>query len=299
MSQLLQNTDRLAKKASQLRIAAITLAENMRNGSFKSLYRGQGIEFSDVREYLHGDNVRSIDWNVTARMGRTFIKQYEEDRELSVFMILDTSLSMEAPTLGQSRLTSALEGAALLLLACQHNSGAIGAVFFDGKIQFACEPKAGQENAMMILSKLDKIPDTDESEKKAGSVLPNAIQGAEKLLKKRSLVFIFSDFRSAGWEKPFARLAEKNDVIAIRVTDSSDNEIPAMGTVPFLDPESNKKGTFPTLSRRFKSEWREANQRRLEAWRDSCLKHGASPLLLSTAEDPAQVLSKFFKQKAR
>lgn len=292
------NITRLAQRASSLRLSAIALAENMRNGSFKSLYRGQGIEFSDVREYLHGDTVRSIDWNVTARMGRAFIKQYEEDREFSVFLILDCSRSME---LGSSltRLEAATEAAALLLLACEHNAGAIGAVFFDGKIQFSCPPKAGRENSMMILSKLDKLTTIEESEKSDGSVLSNAIQGAAKLLKKRSLVFILSDFRSAKWEKPFAQLAQKHDVVAVRITDPSDTELAEMGTIPFYDAESKKKSVFPTLSRRFKAEWREANQKRTEQWKDFCAKHGASPLTLSTEEDAVIVLQRFFKQKAR
>lgn len=291
------NTTRLAKRASQLRLSAITLAENMRQGSFKSLYRGQGIEFSDVREYLTGDNVRSIDWNVTARMGRAFIKQYEEDRELSVLLILDCSHSMEVPSKNNSRLRAATEAASLILLACEHNSAAIGTVFFDGKIQFSCAPKSGRENSMMILSKLDKIEGRDESEKKEGSVLQNALKGAAKLLKKRSLVFIFSDFRSSKWEKPFAQLAQKNDVIAVKITDDTDSELPEMGTVPFFDAESKKKSVFPTLSKRFKSEWLQANKYRTEQWKETCMKHGASPLLLSTDEDCVLVFSRFFKQR--
>lgn len=292
------NVNRLAQRASSLRLAAITLAENMRNGSFKSLYRGQGIEFSDVREYLNGDNVRSIDWNVTARMGRPFIKQYEEDRELSVFLILDCSRSMELGS-DVTRLSLAQEASALLLLACEHNAGAMGAVFFDGKIQFSCPPKAGRENSMMILSKLDKIDSIPEYEKSDGSALSNAINGAAKLLKKRSLVFILSDFRSSRWEKPFARLAQKHDVVALRITDPSDSELPEIGTIPFYDAESKKKSLFPTLSRRFKAQWREANQKRSEQWKDFCSKHGAFPLSISTQEDAVSTLQRFFKQKAR
>ncbi len=293
------NKERLAKRASRLKISAITLAENLRSGSFKSVYRGQGIEFIDVRDYLVGDNVRSIDWNVTARMDRAFIKQYEEDRELSVFLILDCSRSMEVPSRNSTRLNTAVEAASLLLLASQQNAGATGAVFFDGKIRFSCEPKAGLKNSMMILSKLDKLADFPEEEKISGSVLPNAIKGAAKLLKKRSLVFILSDFRTSKWEKPFALLAQKNDVVAIRVTDPNDSELPKIGTVPFFDPETRKKSLFPTLSKRFKSEWFEANRQRTDYWKEVCLKHGASPLQLSTEEDAALVLSRFFKQKAR
>lgn len=292
------NVNRLAQRASSLRLASITLAENMRNGSFKSLYRGQGIEFSDVREYLNGDNVRSIDWNVTARMGRPFIKQYEEDRELSVFLILDCSRSMELGS-DVTRLSLVQEASALLLLACEHNAGAMGAVFFDGKIQFSCPPKSGRENSMMILSKLDKIDSIPESEKTDGSALSNAINGAAKLLKKRSLVFILSDFRSSRWEKPFARLAQKHDVVALRIIDPSDNELPEIGTIPFYDAESKKKSLFPTLSRRFKAQWREANQKRSEQWKVFCSKHGAFPLSISTQEDAVSTLQRFFKQKAR
>ncbi|MBP3771445.1 MAG: DUF58 domain-containing protein [Treponema sp.] len=292
------NTTRLAQRASSLRISAISLAENMRNGSFKSLYRGQGIEFSDVRDYLPGDAVRSIDWNVTARMGRAFIKQYEEDRELSVFLILDCSRSMGLGS-SQTRLSAAQEASALLLLATEHNAGAIGAVFFDGKIQFACAPKSGRENTMTILSKLDKIDTRPESEIANGSVLPNAITGAAKLLKKRSLVFILSDFRSSHWEKPFATLAQKHDVVAVRITSPNDSELPNMGTVPFYDTESNQKSVFPTFSKRFKSEWREANQKRIDYWKEFCTKHGGFPLILSTEEDAVTCLQRFFKQRAR
>ena len=114
MAVLSENRSRLAERAQLLRLESVKLADALRSGSFKSLYRGQGIEFSDVREYLYGDNVRAIDWNVTARMGRTFIKQYEEDRELQVFFIIDRSLSMLSGSRGKSRLEAASEAAAAM-----------------------------------------------------------------------------------------------------------------------------------------------------------------------------------------
>ena len=143
-------TERLSRRASLLNLSALTLAENLKNGGFKSVFRGQGIEFSDVREYFPGDNVRSIDWNVTARMGKPFIKQYEEDRELTVFLILDCSLSMKGGSFEKTRLSQACEAAALLLFAAKKNEGAAGAVFFDGEIQFSCPPKSGKKNSMLI-----------------------------------------------------------------------------------------------------------------------------------------------------
>lgn len=290
--------DRLAKKASQLRLSAISLAESMKSGNFKSVYRGQGIEFSDMREYLLGDNVRAIDWNVTARMGRAFIKQYEEDRELSVFLILDASRSMELASGQKTRLSCAQEVAALLLLAAEQNSGAVGAVFFDGKIQFSCAPKSGQNHSMMILSKLDSLNSIPEEEKSNGSVLPNAISGAARLLKKRSLVFVISDFRAAGWQNELAHLSQKHDVIAIKITDKNDFALPDVGTLPFFDAESKKNAVFPTRSKRFKSEWKNDAEKRTQNWKEFCTRHGAFPLILSTDDEAALVLSRFFKQKS-
>lgn len=293
-------TERLSRRASLLNLSALTLAENLKNGGFKSVFRGQGIEFSDVREYFPGDNVRSIDWNVTARMGKPFIKQYEEDRELNVFLVLDCSKSMIQGTGGKSRLSQGLETAALLLLAAEQNAGAVGAVFFDGEIKFSCPPKSGKKNSMMILSKLEKLENGEfDDESVSGSVLPNAIAGASKILKRRSLVFVISDFRAAKWERDFARLAEKHDVVAVKITDKSDFELPETGTISFFDVESGKSTFFPTSSKKFKQSWFEDNRRRNDKWQDFCKKHGAFPLAVSTSEDAAFALTKFFEQKSR
>ncbi len=284
---------RLVQRASLLRLESAKIADALKNGNFKSLYRGQGIEFSDVRDYLPGDNVRSIDWNVTARMGRAFIKQYEEDKELQVFFILDRSLSMLSGSRGRTRLATASEACALLLLAAEQTASATGAVFFDGKIRFALEPKAGHTQTMILLSHLD-APEEDTS---TGSVLANALTGAGKLLKKRSLVFIFSDFRVNRWLKPFAQLAQKHDVVAVRITDPLDSELPRMGTVPFTDTESGVQRTFPTMSKAFSRAWFEDNRARLDRWHTECVRHGGYPLTLSTEEDVLAVLTRFFSTR--
>lgn len=296
--------ERLSRRAAALRISAFTLAENLKNGGFKSVFRGQGIEFSNVREYFPGDNVRSIDWNVTARMGKPFIKQYEEDRELNVFLILDCSESMKAGTGTSSRLFQACEAAALLLLAAEKNAGAVGTVFFDGRIRFSCPPRSGKKNSMMIFSKLDKLEsgrldEEDEAFKNVqGTVLSNAIAGAAKILKRRSLVFVISDFRASKWKSDFARLCEKHDVVAVKITDPSDSELPESGTMSFSDVESNIRSVFPTASKKFKLAWFEDNRKRTEQLQEFCLKHGAASLLISTDEDAALALSRFFTQKA-
>ncbi len=306
-------TNNLVKRSAQLQLLAFTLAENLRSGSFKSLSCGHGIEFSDVREYLPGDSVRSIDWNVTARFGRPFIKQYEEDRELSVFFVVDRSLSMftgsyvpgslvpqtskNTASANEARLKiqTASEVAALLLLASERNAGANGAVLFDGAIQKSVPPKAGRDYAMMILSLLDDI----SSCKVKGSALANALKGAYQLLKKRSLVFVISDFRVSGWEQSFAALCQKHDVVAVRITDAIDSELPSLGMVSFFDTETKKRMLLPTSSKKFKMAWFMNNRSRSEVWHDFCIKHGASPLVISTAEDVSLALSRFLGSKQK
>ncbi len=296
MAKLLKESkNRLVSRANILRIASAPVAQNMRNGNFKSLFRGQGIEFSDVRDYNPGDNVRAIDWNVTARMGRPFIKQYEEDRDLQVFFIMDRSFSMYSGSRDSSKIEASTEAAALLVLASDINASSMGAVFFDGEIRFSCSPKSGRDQAMFLLSHLDTL----EDEIIPGSALSNALNGAGKLLKKRSLVFIFSDFRSEGWVASLANLALKNDVVAVRVTDPTDSELPHVGTIDFADSETGIHRYLPTSSASFSRAWFEANRRRTDLWKNTCLKHGAFPLELSTSEDPLHVLVRFFNKRGR
>ncbi|MDE5613311.1 MAG: DUF58 domain-containing protein [Treponemataceae bacterium] len=290
-----ENRGRLARRAQQLRLNARTVADSLRQGAFRSVSRGQGIDFSGVREYLSGDNVRSIDWNVTARMGKPFVKQYEEDRELHVLFVLDRSASMLTGSAGRARLAAASEAAAVLLFAAEQNACAVGAVFFDGAIQWACVPKAGRAQVMALFSRLDRLDDGGVR----GSALASALNGAGTLLKRRSLVFVLSDFRADGWLQPLARLSGKHDVVAVRVTDPCDTELPAVGTVPFADGETGARRMLPTSSVSFRRAWFEDNRQRTDFWQGECLRHGAYPLALSTADDAVQVLSRFFSQRLR
>lgn len=284
--------DSLSQKATYLRIAAGRLSDSMKSGGFRSLYRGQGIEFAGVREYLRGDDVRAIDWNVTARMGKPFVKLFDEEHELQVFLIVDRSASMFTGSKGRVKYETAAETAALLALAAEQNESPVGAVFFDGKIHFSCTPESGRERTMLLLTRLDEAgaPVT-------GSVLGNAITGAVKMLKHHSLVFVISDFRSSGWEEPFKMLAQKNDVAAVRIADSTDWELPEVGAFPFTDNETGVRMVLPTTSQTLKSAWRDEYRRRTARMENFCARHGAGFLSISTEEDPVHMLSNFFAAK--
>ncbi|MCR5288573.1 MAG: DUF58 domain-containing protein [Treponema sp.] len=285
----------LVRRATLLRLTARTLAESMRGGGFKSLYKGQGITFDGVREYLPGDDVRSIDWNVTARMDKPFVKQFEEEKELPVFLVVDCSLSMDTGGGGCSRLQTACETGALLTLAAELNSSPVGAVFFDGSILYSVSPKRGFEQTMALLKRFDTIP----ARKERGSFLGKALTGTGKLLRQRSLVFILSDFRCTGWEQPFALLASKHDVVAICITDEQDKALPDCGTVSFYDVESEKGVLLPTSVDDFKTAWSTTYRKRIDAWKKLCRRRAGFPVVLSTSDSIDQTLAAFFSQRER
>ena len=284
----------LEKKAHLLSLSSVALAEGMKTGSFRSLYRGHGIDFSGVREYHFGDDVRSIDWNVTARMGRTFVKLYDEEKELDVLLVVDTSLSMSKGASRRSRLSVALECASLITLASFRNRCPVGAVMFDSSIQFASAPVQGKEQMMLLLSAFQKEGNT---KKEKGSALDNALKVADRLLKKHTLIMVFSDFRTSGWTKPFLRLSQKHDMIAVRIKDSLDEVLPAIGSVRFCDTESSRTVTLPTSSAKFKRLWNDTHFQHFENWKHECMRNGGIPLIINTASEPVVSLTNFFSSR--
>lgn len=290
-----ENRKSLARRAALLQLSARKIADGMRSGTFKSLYYGHGIEFSGVRDYLRGDDVRTIDWNVTARLGKPYVKTFEEERELNVFIIADRSFSMTGGSGKKTRLEVAMECASLLTLASEQNNSPVGAVIFDGEITFSSVPKAGRDQSLLLLTHFDEYNEVHKN----GSALDSALHGAERVLKKKSLVFIFSDFRTALWEVPFAHLCAKHDVVAVRIKDKLDSELPSVGSVPFEDIESGKIKYFPTSSEEFRLAWENDNSRRVNEWKKICYKHGAVPFEISTESEPVVELSKFFSQRGQ
>ncbi len=290
----------LSKKASLLHLNALSLADGMRSGAFRSLYKGQGLDFNGVREYLRGDDVRAIDWNVTARMGKPFVKVFDEERELDVFLIIDTSLSMRFTSGRLSRIEKALECASLLTLASLHNASPVGAVLFDSEIHFSSAPEYGRDHAMLLLSKFDRyagVGCAGYQAKEKGSFMENALNGAMKLLKKRTLVMVFSDFRMQGYFDAFGRLCQKNDVIAVRICDDLDQKLPSAGTLLFTDMESDHRAYLPTSSRAFKSAWLADKQRGIDLWKRDCISRGGIPLVLSVEKDSFSQLQAFFSAR--
>lgn len=295
--------DFLYKKASLLKISAFKLADSIKSGNFRSLFKSQGVEFSGVRNYILGDDVRLIDWNVTARMSEPYVKMYEEEREIQFFLITDQSKSMfDEDENGKSKYECALELSALILFACEHLGASSGAVFFDGKINFSISPQKGKNQTMILLKKLEEFSETknssfkNESEEIEGTALNQALKLAQNLILRRNLIFVISDFKVCDWEKNISILCEKNDVIAIKIQNKNDSELPDIGNAFFEDVESKNKFLIRSNSKKFKKFWKEKNQNEINSFKLICTKHKIIPVVMNSYEDCFLVLNDVFSK---
>ncbi len=287
--QTLMQTHGIAERARYLKLAAFTLSEGLRSGTFRSAFRGQGLEFDGVREYERGDDIRSIDWNVTARNAKPFVKLYHEERELTVFLVIDTSLSLDVGAQSATVRDRVLETAALLSFAAGHASCPLGAVLFDGELSRVFKPRSGQDQIMSILGALEHHISIVR-----GSALSAALAGTGRLLRSRALVCVISDFRIDGYEDALGLIARKHDVLAVRINTPLDAALPAAGFLSFLDPESGERLACPTSSVAFQKAWEQENRESVSRWEHVCLRRGVHPFRMETTEDPAAALQRFF-----
>jgi uncharacterized protein (DUF58 family) len=290
----------LLRRITTFPLVARGLAEDLLSGDFRSVFKGQGIEFDEVRRYERGDDVRSIDWNVSARFGTPYVKMYREERELTVCLVLDESASMFAPGTapdkapgngggGMRRWDQAVLAAALVAFSAERAGQRIGTLCFDQEITRVFNPRKGRSHIMTIISGLLSTEDGGR-----GSNLGLALEGVGRLLKRRSLVVILSDFLCINWEQELGRLCAKHDVIALGITDPLDNGIPDLGLLSMRDPETGAALHAPTGFPSFRAAWTEWYGDRANLRKALCRRCGASYTELSTAEDAPTVLTRFF-----
>ncbi len=279
----------IAAKAEMLKLASFAVAQGLKSGAFASHFRGRGIEFDSVRQYQYGDDARAIDWNVSARTGKTFVKLFEEEHDSPVFVIVDASLSMQTGRLSKSRLEQAIEAAALIVFAAERLGCPAGGLAFDGELGPLARPASGAAHALSLLYALDGFTPTSR-----GSALSKAVSAALPVLPSASLVVLISDFRVKGFKKPLERLSYRHNVAAVRIADPADEALPARGLLRLRDPESGRAILCRPKSASFQDAWKKENDERAALWRAACLKCGAAPLTLSTGDDAAAALAAFF-----
>ena len=209
------------------------LVNSLFTGEYRSVFKGQGMEFAEVREYQAGDEVRSIDWNVTARMRRPFVKRYIEERELTVMLAVDLSGSERFGTRGRFKSELASELAAVLAMSAIRNNDRVGAVLFTDRIEHVVPPRKGRRHALRLMRDLLVFEPVGSR-----TDLPAALEFTGKMLSHKSIIFVVSDFQAEEIEHPLKLLAQRHDVVAVTVDDPSERTLPDIGLARFVDPET-------------------------------------------------------------
>jgi uncharacterized protein (DUF58 family) len=278
-------------KAIELRTRR--LVTSLFSGDYRSVFRGQGIEFAEVRAYQHGDDFRSIDWNVSARMAMPYVKTYEEERELTLLLLVDRSGSEEfgRPVLKSER---AAEVAAVLALAAARQNDRVGAVVFSDGIDHVVRPAKGRMHALRVIRDLLAF-----QPKGKGTNIAAALRYAGRLLRHRAVIAVLSDFRASDWEKDLRRLSLKHELVAITIDDPRELDLPDAGWVELEDAETGKRILVDTANRETRIKLRTAAEQ-VRAARARALKQiGVDHVALRTDQPYAQALRRAFALRAR
>jgi uncharacterized protein (DUF58 family) len=285
-----------ARLLRRLKFASPMVSRSLASGEFRSAFKGRGVEFDSLRDYDGADDASLIDWNASARFGRPFVKTFRESRDLALFVVFDASASMDYGS-PRSKREIAAAACGLLCLAAEHGGNPSGAlVFAETPLRFD-PPALGRSHALALAERFASLrPEADAG----GSALGAALEAARADLKRRSIVVVASDFLSVGWERPFAELARRHDLVALRATSPIDRDFPRLaGACAVRDAESARVAVVDPRS----ADWVEARkaagaERRL-AWLRAVARARASRLEIDSTEDPALALLRFFERRSR
>ena len=261
-------------------------------GEYRSAFRGRGMEFDEVREYQPGDDVRSIDWNVTARAGKPYIKRFVEERELTVMLAVDLSGSGRFGSVGRSKNELAAEISAVLAFAATGASDKAGAMIFTDEIELFIPPAKGRRHALRIVR--DVLAHEPRSR---GTDIAGAAEHLARALKKRAVVFLISDFLDEGYETSLSLLRRKHDLVAIRTEDPLELELPPVGIIEFEDAESGRLVAVDTLSKRARREYARAAFRRRGDAEKRLRGLGLDQTLVRTGEPYIHALVELFRRR--
>jgi uncharacterized protein (DUF58 family) len=236
-------TKELLKKVRQLEIRTRGMVNQIFSGEYHSVFKGRGMAFSEVREYQLGDDVRTIDWNVTARFDHPFVKIFEEERELTVMLLVDLSGSQFFGSQGQLKRDIAVEISAILAFSAMKNGDKVGALLFSDQIEKFVPPRKGQSHALRIVRELISF-----EPKRTATSIRGALEYLNHVLKKRSIVFVISDFLDSGYETALRIAGKRHDLIGIRLIDPREQELPRVGLVAFRDAETGTQRWIDTAN---------------------------------------------------
>lgn len=288
------DTKELLKKVRKIEIKTRRLSDHIFGGEYHSSFKGRGMTFSEVRQYQFGDDVRAIDWNVTARYNEPYIKVFEEERELTMMLMVDVSGSESFGTTNQFKKDTLTEIAATLAFSATQNNDKVGLILFSDGIELFIPPKKGKSHVLRIIRELLEF-----SPKSKKTDIAAAFKFLSNVMKKKAIVFMLSDFMDDDYEKTLKIVGRKHDITGVRVYDKHDQEIPNLGMVPMIDAETGKVQLVNTASKNVRKSYN-TNALRLLAYYQSTFKRsGAGTINLSVEESYVTKLLGYFKQKGK
>jgi uncharacterized protein (DUF58 family) len=285
-------TTELLKKVRTIEIKTRGLSKNIFAGEYHSAFKGRGMAFSEVREYQYGDDIRNIDWNVTARFSHPYVKVFEEERELTVMLLVDVSGSSVFGTRSMLKKNMITEISAVLAFSAIQNSDKIGVIFFSDKVEKFVPPKKGRKHILHIIREL--INFTPESNQ---TNLTEPLRYLTNAIKKRCTAFLLSDFISEDFEDALKIASNKHDLVALKIYDKGETKLPPVGLLRLKDAESGKEMWVDTMSGKVRREYRQWWDKQDAIVRETFKHSGVDNVAISTDEDYVKPIIKLFKKR--
>ena len=282
----------LLKKVRKIEIRTKALSQQVFSGQYHSAFKGRGMAFSEVREYQYGDDIRNIDWNVTARFNHPYIKIFEEERELTVMLLIDVSGSTQFGTKQQFKSDLITEISAVLSFSAINNDDKVGVIFFSNQVEKFIPPKKGRSHILRIIREL-----VDYKSQQVQTNMSEALRYLTNAIKKRCTAFVISDFVNSNCDQALKIAANKHDVVALQIMDRGDALIPHMGLVQIHDPETGKRSITDSSNFRVQQEyarwWVQQHKNNMETFKKS----GVDVAQLYTDKDYVKALSELFHRR--
>ncbi|HHZ93755.1 TPA: DUF58 domain-containing protein [Candidatus Poribacteria bacterium] len=286
------NTKDIIKKIRRIEISTNRLVNNIFAGEYESAFKGKGMEFDEVREYQHGDEVRTIDWNVTAKMGHPFVKKFVEERELIIMLLVDVSGSTEFGTHQQKKSEIIAEISALLAFAAIKNNDKVGLICFTDQVELFIPPRKGKKHVLRLIRDILYF-----ESKRTATDLKTVLSFLERIQKRKSVVFLISDFRDDDYEKPLQRINPRHDLIAIVVADRRETEFPDVGLIELEDTETGDIILFDSSSAKTRQYYQEKNLDEITKRQKFFLKNKIDNIAIHADQSYTQSLIHFFQYR--